>query len=55
MSKYLKALVAVVVAGLVAVQTAIGDGAFSDDDWKAIGTALLTAVLVYLVPNKPAE
>jgi uncharacterized membrane protein YebE (DUF533 family) len=34
------------------VQTAISDGVITTPERYAIGTAILTAVLVYLVPNK---
>jgi peptidoglycan/LPS O-acetylase OafA/YrhL len=50
---YAKAIVAVLVAGVVALQAALTDGTVTDDEWKAIAAAVVTAVLVYFVPNKP--
>jgi hypothetical protein len=51
---YAKAIVAVLVAAVVALQAALTDGDITSDEWKAIIGAAITAVLVYLVPNKPA-
>jgi peptidoglycan/LPS O-acetylase OafA/YrhL len=51
---YAKAIIAVVVAVVVAVQAALTDSEITNDEWKAIIAAGVTAVLVYLVPNKPA-
>jgi peptidoglycan/LPS O-acetylase OafA/YrhL len=50
---YAKAIVAVLVAVVVAVQAALTDGEITTDEWKAIAGAFVAAVLVYLVPNKP--
>jgi hypothetical protein len=52
---YLKAIVAVAVAVLTTVSTVITDGAVTDDEKKLIVGAFLSAVLVYFVPNKPAQ
>jgi len=51
---YLKAIVAVAIAVLTTVSTVITDGEVTDDEKKLIAGAFLSAVLVYLVPNKPA-
>jgi peptidoglycan/LPS O-acetylase OafA/YrhL len=51
---YAKAIIAVVVAGVVALQAALTDSEVTTDEWKAIIAAVVTAALVYLVPNKPA-
>lgn len=58
LAPYRKALVALAVAVLGAawpvLQTATGDGTLDAADWRNIGLAAGTAVLVYLTPNKPA-
>lgn len=51
---YAKAIIAVIVAGVVALQAALTDGEVTTDEWKAIIAAVVTAVLVYLVPNRVA-
>jgi hypothetical protein len=58
MSKYAKAYAAAVTAVLAAlniIYAAAVDGAVTAKDYVAAGIALITAVTVYLVPNKPAE
>ena len=55
---YRKALVALAVAVVgtawPVIETAVGDGTLDGTDWRNIGLALGTAVLVYLTPNKPS-
>ena len=58
LSPYAKAVVAaicgILVSTLVVVQSVVGDG-FSVEDGIVVAVALLQAVVVYLVPNKPPE
>lgn len=49
--RYAKALVAIAGAVLAALNVALDDGLFSQQDYVAVAVALLTAVGVYLVPN----
>jgi hypothetical protein len=51
-SRYAKAVVAAVSAGLLAIQTVI---TMSDNahGWVTVSIAVLTALAVYLVPNAP--
>jgi hypothetical protein len=51
-SRYAKAVVAAVSAGLLAIQTVI---TMSDNahGWVTVSIAVLTALAVYLVPNTP--
>lgn len=49
---YMKAAVAVAIAGLTAVYAVVTDG-ISADEWTYVGGEVLAAVLVWLVPNKP--
>jgi len=49
---YAKALVAVLLAGLTAAQIGFQDGGWSNADSATVAIALVTALLVYLVPNK---
>lgn len=49
--RYAKALAAILMAALTALQLAIQDGAMSIADWATILIAAVTALLVYLVPN----
>lgn len=50
--KYAKAFVAVAGAVLAAIAVALEDDVFSQAEWVAVGVAFLTAVGVYLVPNR---
>lgn len=50
---HFKALVAVLMAGLVSYQTLATDGV-SVQDWCSIAVAVIGAVGVYLIPNTPA-
>lgn len=54
MGKYAKAIVAVVGAGVAALQLALDDGIIVGQEWTAIVIAVVTAVGVYLVPNSDA-
>lgn len=51
--KYAKFIVAAVTAALVAVGAAITDGTVTGAEWIAIATAVLGAIAVYVVPNRP--
>lgn len=55
MLAYAKALVAVATAVAAVVQSAITDGHISAQEWGLIVTAVITAIGVYLFPNKPQE
>lgn len=52
-SPYLKAVVAAVTAGLIALQTAISHGTLTGSDWITVALAVLGAVAVYYTPNRP--
>lgn len=52
MRGYLKALVAALTAGGVALQAALTDDAVTSTEWVTIGLAVVGAVAVLLVPNK---
>jgi hypothetical protein len=51
----LKALLPLFTAVAGTVFAAITDNQITVDEWKLIAGAFLTAVGVYLVPNKPAN
>ena len=55
MMKYAKTVVAAVIAGAVALQTAITDGQVSASEAVTIGLAVLGALGVYAIPNVPAQ
>jgi hypothetical protein len=55
MKEYAKAIVAVVVAALVALQTALTDGGVSSQEWITIALAALGALGVWAVPNAVAR
>jgi hypothetical protein len=50
--KYAKGIVAVIGAGVLALQVALDDGVILSSEWPTIAIAVITAVGVYLVPNK---
>lgn len=52
-SPYLKAVVAALTAGLIALQTAISHGTITGSDWVTIALAVVGAIAVYYTPNKP--
>lgn len=51
MKEYAKTIVAVVMAALVALQTALTDGGVSSQEWITIALAALGALGVLAVPN----
>jgi hypothetical protein len=51
MKEYAKTIVAVVMAALVALQTALTDGGVSSQEWITIALAALGAIGVLAVPN----
>ena len=53
--KYAKFIVAGLVAGLVTLQSAITDDTITTAEWVAIGLAVLGALGVWAVPNKPQQ
>jgi hypothetical protein len=57
MSSYAKAIIAVVVAVLIAgaqaAMSALGDGNWTTEDTLVVILAILGAVGVYAIPNKP--
>lgn len=53
MSKYWKGIIAVVGAGVAAVQLALTDGKLDKAELVTIGIALLTAIGVYAKANTP--
>lgn len=54
MSRYMKFIVAALGAAAYAVQAAISDGTITGTEGVGVVTAAVIAVLVLLVPNKPA-
>jgi len=54
MTKYAKAIIAAVLAGLTALGTALIDETVSKGEWVAVAVAFVTALaVVWQVPNKP--
>lgn len=49
---YAKAAVAVGGAVVAALQIAVADGQIVGSEWTTVGVAFVTAVAVYLVPNR---
>ena len=54
LAAYWKAIVAVVGAVAVVVQTALTDGTITRAEWVTIAIAVVTAVGVYAKANEPA-
>jgi hypothetical protein len=52
MTKYAKAIIAIIGATLTAVSVALEDDRILGEEWVAIAVALVTAVGVFWVPNK---
>lgn len=52
--QYLKAIVAFVVAGLVALQSFLTDG-ITTVEWLQIAVAAFAGIGVYVIPNEPAK
>lgn len=52
--QYLKAIVAVVGAGVAALSLALDDGIIVGSEWTTVVIAVLTAIGVYVFPNKAA-
>jgi len=52
--KYAKFAVAAAMAGLTALAAAITDDHVTNAEWIAIGLAVLGALGVWAVPNKPS-
>lgn len=50
--KYAKSIVAVVGAGVAALQLALDDGILIGTEWTGIVIAVVAAIGVYLVPNR---
>lgn len=44
---------AVVIGGLTAIGSALGDNVISAQEWVTIGLAFVSAGAVYFIPNKP--
>jgi D-arabinose 1-dehydrogenase-like Zn-dependent alcohol dehydrogenase len=53
LGKYAKAIVAVLIAALTVVYTAVTDGAITGQEWVQIALAGLGALGVYAIPNAP--
>ena len=54
MSNYSKAIVAVLIAALTSIQTAMSEGPMTTQKWVTVGLAVVGAIGVYLVPNRPS-
>jgi hypothetical protein len=52
-AKYWKTVVAALVAGGTIAQAALTDDTITSGEWVAIGLAVLGALGVWAVPNKP--
>lgn len=52
-SRYAKSVVAALVAGLTVLAAALTDDAITPAEWVQIAVAVLGAIGVYAVPNKP--
>lgn len=50
---YAKTVVAVLLAGVTALHAAISDHNITEPEWVGIAIAVITAVGVYAIPNKP--
>lgn len=55
MSRYAKGIVAVLIAGLTVLASAITDNVITPSEWVNIALACVGAVGVYAVPNKRPE
>lgn len=55
MEKYLKTVVAVLTAGLLALQLALTDGGMTTEEWVAVAIAVVGALGVYAIPNRSDE
>lgn len=56
MSRYAKFLVALIPVAITLLQLfsdAFGDGVVTTEEWVQLGIALLTALGVYAIPNRP--
>lgn len=53
--KYAKFIVAAGVAGLTVLASAITDDKVTSSEWVAIALAVLGAIGVYVIPNKPGD
>lgn len=54
LSPYFKSIAAALGAAGIAVQAALTDGEITTAEWLTIGIAVLTALGVYQVENRPA-
>lgn len=52
-SPYLKAVVAVATAGLIALKPLLASGHLTGSDWVTVALAVLGAIGVYAIPNRP--
>jgi hypothetical protein len=55
MAAYAKTIVAVVLGALYALQAALSDNHVTNTEWVAIAVAALTAIGVFVTPNKPTS
>lgn len=53
LGKYAKTIVAVAIAALTVVYTAVTDGAITGQEWVQVALAGLGALGVYAIPNAP--
>jgi len=54
-SRYAKAIVAVLIAALTALQAALTDDRVTNNEWIIIALAVVGAVSVFAVPNRPPK
>ncbi len=53
--RYAKSILAVIGAGVLALQAALEDDVVLANEWTTIAIALITAIGVFLIPNKPPD
>lgn len=51
-AKFLVSLIPVLIAGLEILREALTDGNVSQQEWVTLAVAMLSALLVYQVPNR---
>lgn len=53
LNPYMKAVVAVLTAGLIALKPLLANGHITGSDWITVALAVLGAIGVYAIPNRP--
>jgi hypothetical protein len=55
LAQYAKFIVAIIGAGIYAIQAALSDGVITNTEWNGIVATVLSAIAVWLVPNTRAD